>query len=65
MEWYLYKNMLKYERDPGPEFEIFLYYSESEYNRKKENMRVECQSPQKKCVFNKEGSVYCHMTKNG
>lgn len=41
MEWYLYKNMLKYERDPGPEFEIFLYYSESEYNRKK-NMRVEC-----------------------
>lgn len=21
--------------------------------------------PTKKCVFNKEGSVYCHMTKNG
>lgn len=37
MEWYLYKNMLKYERDPGPEFEIFLYYSESEYNRKKKH----------------------------
>lgn len=30
--------------------------------RKHEGRMIE--SP-KKCVFNKEGSVYCHMTKNG